>query len=118
MNGRNNAWRNLLPGIILIALGVLFLADRFFYINFSWYFRTWWPTLLIAFGVLQLMNRPHRPVGALILIGIGAIFQVDRLGFFPWWSMHHMWPVILIVIGAAMLIARLQPRNGLPANRS
>ena len=107
MNGRDNSLRHLLPGVILIALGVLFLADKFFFINFTWFFRTWWPTLLIAFGVLQLINRPQRPVGGLILLALGVIFQVDRLDFFPWWNMHQLWPVILIVIGAAMLIARL-----------
>ncbi len=118
MESRDNALRNILPGLILIILGVLFLADKFYYINFSWYFRTWWPTLLIAFGVLQLTNRPHRPVGPLILIALGVIFQIDRLDVFPWWNMHRLWPVILIVIGAGMLIARLQPRPGLPANHS
>jgi hypothetical protein len=107
MNGQGNSWRNLLPGVVLIALGVLFLADRFFFINFTWFFRTWWPMLLIGFGVLNLVNRPHRPIGPLVLITFGVIFQVDRLNYFPWWSMHRMWPVILIVIGVAMLISRL-----------
>ena len=108
MNERDNAWRNLLPGVVLIALGLLFLADRFYYINFSWFFRTWWPMLLIGFGVLQLVNRPHRPIGGLILIALGVIFQVDRLDYFSWWSMRRLWPVILIVIGVGMLVARLQ----------
>ena len=122
MNEHRDAWRQLLPGVILIALGVLFLADKFFYINFSSFFRTWWPMLLIGFGLLQLVSRPHRPVGGLVLITIGTIFQVDRLDLFPWWSMHRMWPLILIAIGAAMLIARLQrgtfgaPRGGGPSN--
>jgi hypothetical protein len=123
MDERNVALRNFLPGLILIALGALFLADNFFNFNFSWVFRTWWPTLLIAFGMLQLINRPHRPVGALILIGLGVIFQVNRLHLFPWWSMRRLWPVILIVIGVGMLLSRLQrgafgpaPPDGGPSN--
>jgi uncharacterized membrane protein len=118
MDQRESAVRNLLPGLILIALGALFLADKFFSVNFAWYYRTWWPTLLIAFGLLRLIERPHRPVGALILIGLGVMFQVDRLDVLSWWRMHRMWPVILIVIGVALLISRLQPRPGLPANHS
>ena len=115
MNERDTAWRHLLPGVILIALGVLFLADRFFYINFSWYFRTWWPLLLIGFGVLQLLNRPGRPVGPIVLITIGVIFQVDRLDYFSWWSMHQMWPLILIAIGVALMIGRFtRHSNGTP----
>ena len=115
MNERDNAWRNLLPGVILILLGGLFLADKFFYLNFSWYFRTWWPLLLIAFGLLQLANRPRRPVGPAVLITIGVIFQVDRLDYFPWWSMHQMWPLILIAIGVALMIGRFaRHSNGAP----
>lgn len=107
MNERDNSLRHLLPGVILIALGMLFLADKFNLIQFTWVFRTWWPTLLIGFGVLQLINRPNRPVGGLILLTLGVIFQIDRLDYFPWWSMHRLWPVILIVIGVALLITRL-----------
>ena len=109
MNGRDNSLRHLLPGVILIALGFLFLADKFDLINFRWFFRTWWPTLFILFGVLQLINRPQRPVGGLILLTLGVIFQIDRLDYFPWWNMHRLWPVILIVIGVALLITRLNP---------
>jgi cell wall-active antibiotic response 4TMS protein YvqF len=107
MDERDNSLRHLLPGIILIALGALFLADKFNLIQFTWIFRTWWPTLLIGLGVLQLINRPHRPVGGLILLTMGVIFQVSRLHLFDWWNMGRMWPVILIVIGVALLIARL-----------
>ncbi|MCL4523669.1 MAG: DUF5668 domain-containing protein [Acidobacteria bacterium] len=110
MHERNDAWRNLLPGVVLIVLGGLFLAEKFSYLNFSWYFRTWWPLLLIAFGALQLVSRPHRPVGALVLITIGVIFQVDRLDLFYWWNMHQMWPLILIVIGLGLMICRFQRR--------
>jgi len=106
MDERNNAWRNLLPGVILIVLGVLFLADKFFYINFSWYFRTWWPLLLIGMGVLNLRNWPRHPVGPFVLITVGVIFQVDRLDYFSWWSMHQMWPLILIAIGLGLMSRR------------
>jgi hypothetical protein len=63
--------------------------------------------LLIAFGLLQLLHRPRRWVGAIVLIVIGVIFQVDRLDLFPWWSMHNLWPVILIAIGLAMILCRV-----------
>ncbi len=115
MDERNNAWRNLLPGLILMILGGLFLADKFFYLNFSWYFRTWWPTLLIAFGLLQLLNHPRRPVGPFVLITVGVIFQVDRLDIFYWWNMHQMWPLILIAIGLGLMLCRFQRRpDGTP----
>ena len=115
MDQRHNVWGNLLPGLILVLLGGLFLADKFFYINFSWYFRTWWPLLLIAFGLLQLTNHPRRPVGPIVLITVGVIFQIDRLDYFSWWSMHQMWPLILIAIGVALMLGRFtRHSNGTP----
>ena len=52
-------------------------------------------------------------------MALGVIFQVDRLDYFSWWSMRRLWPVILIVIGVAMLIARMQGRSfGAPRSGS
>jgi len=111
MTQQGSAWRHLLPGIFLVALGVLFLLDEFYVWQFGRFMSTWWPSLLIAFGVICLLNRPQRVVGPLILIAIGVIFQVERLDRFYWWSMHNLWPVILIVLGLAMLYSRMHPRT-------
>ncbi len=111
MNPTDTTWRHLLPGVILITLGALFLADKFFYWNVLWYFGVWWPSLLIAFGVFRLLERPRRPVGPFVLITIGVILQVDRLDIFSWWSMHQLWPVILIAIGVGLILCRMQSRR-------
>jgi phage shock protein C len=49
-------------------------------------------------------ERRHRGnlIGGLVLITIGAIFLVDQ--FIPYWNFGDLWPVILIVIGVALLI--------------
>ena len=50
---------NLIPALILIVLGVLFLAQ-----NLGWtdlglasLLKTWWPAILIAVGVSLLFRR-------------------------------------------------------------
>lgn len=50
--------RNLIPAVILIALGLLFLAN-----NLGWtdvglgrLIATWWPLILIAVGVSLLVK--------------------------------------------------------------
>ncbi len=43
--------------ILLIALGLLFAADQFDYVEFS---RTW-PVLIILYGVLKLLERSTGP---------------------------------------------------------
>lgn len=42
----------------------------------------------------------------LILIVAGAIFLLDNLRVFPWWRFGHLWPLILVAIGIALLLRR------------
>jgi len=46
--------RNLTPGLILIAIGVIFLLSNFGIIG-SW--GEWWPLILIAIGLGMLLSR-------------------------------------------------------------
>ena len=43
-------------GIILIVLGILFLAHNFGLFDWSW-LRQWWPLILIAVGVWSIIDR-------------------------------------------------------------
>ena len=45
-------------GIVLIVIGVLFLAYNFDLFEFGW-LRQWWPLILIALGVWSLID--HKP---------------------------------------------------------
>jgi cell wall-active antibiotic response 4TMS protein YvqF len=99
----------LLTGLILIALGVLFLLDRFHMIRFGLFWEYWWPMGLIAAGLyLLLACRPRRTGWGVVLLVLGVIFQVDRLGFLPWWSADMLWPFALIVTGLWLLLSRLR----------
>jgi hypothetical protein len=49
--------------VVLIALGVLFLAHNLGYIGMRQLrelLSTWWPLILIAVGVASLLNREKR----------------------------------------------------------
>ena len=71
---------HFIAGIVLIALGVLFLVDRAYVIRFAQFFEVWWPSLLILWGVVNLVgSRCRRWTGALVLITLGAIFQGETL---------------------------------------
>jgi hypothetical protein len=45
-------------GIVLIVIGVLFLAHNFGLLQFGW-LHQWWPLILIGLGVWSLIN--HKP---------------------------------------------------------
>ena len=48
---------NLWSGVVLIALGVMFLLDNMKMIDFSEVVRTYWPMLLILGGISILLSR-------------------------------------------------------------
>ena len=45
-------------GIVLIVVGVVFLAANFGLLQFGW-LRDWWPLILIALGIWSIVN--HKP---------------------------------------------------------
>jgi len=50
----------------------------------------------------------NRPVGAIILIAVGALFLLNNFGFFDYFRVRQVfWPLVLIGIGAMMLRNRV-----------
>jgi len=45
-------------GIVLIVIGLVFLAANFGLLQFGW-LRDWWPLILIALGIWSILT--HKP---------------------------------------------------------
>lgn len=54
------------------------------------------------------------PIGPLILIGIGVIFLLDTLHLLDFREFGRFWPVLLILVGAYMLYARISAPTAIP----
>jgi TM2 domain-containing membrane protein YozV len=63
-------------------------------------------TFSSGLGSGDRMDTSKVPVGALILIGLGAIFLLHTLDIWDF-SLHRVWPLILIGIGGFLLLRRL-----------
>ncbi len=97
----------LWSGLILITLGVLFLLDQAGVIHFWQFLGTWWPSILILAGLLQVRSSwPPRRSGGVFLILLGAFFQISNLEIFPWWTASRLWPLVLITLGLWLLVSR------------
>ncbi len=48
-----------------------------------------------------------RPVGPIILIGLGVLFLLNNFNWFPFYRIGRLWPLILIGVGALMFRNRL-----------
>ena len=44
-------------GVILIALGVLFILDNFGYLDFGYVISTYWPLILVAIGIKIILDK-------------------------------------------------------------
>jgi hypothetical protein len=54
----------------------------------------------------------NRPIGPIVLIGIGALVLLHNFGFFEYFRVRQFfWPLVLIGVGALMLRNRIGPQN-------
>jgi predicted membrane protein len=98
--GRSNA----LVGSILIGLGILFLLGNFELVGIGELIVTWWPLILIAIAVYNLLAPGgRRSLGPYILLAVGILFLGIQLDFFTWRIFGYLWPIILILIGLRVI---------------
>ena len=112
MNSSRSKARYIVGGI-LVAIGVLLLLSNTNVINLDWgwdFIRTWWPLLLIAWGLWELVSGGFRfrlwPI-ILLLLGIG--FQLSALNLWEW-DFSVVWPVFIVIVGLAILLGRRSRR--------
>ena len=113
MNPSRGNTRFIIGGI-LIGLGVLLLLGNTGTVNLDWgwdFVRTWWPILLIVWGLWGLVSDGLRfrlwPV-ILLLLGIG--FQLSALALWQW-DFAVVWPVFIVIVGLAILLGRRRRRH-------
>jgi hypothetical protein len=53
----------------------------------------------------------ERPIGAIILIGLGVLFLLDNFHIFDFIRLGRMWPLILIGVGLYMFRNKLGVRS-------
>lgn len=107
MKNQVHTFKNIL-GILIIGLGAVLLLVNFDLlpalaerIIFSW------QMLLIAIGVLQLIFGKHK-ISSAILITIGIVFLLPELPYFSINMRFMVWPILLILLGAIILLHRSQ----------
>ena len=106
MPENNRTDKRVILGGILIILGGIFLLNtmdvlhfRFAHVVFSW------PFIMLVIGVFILINTEKKFLGG-ILSGIGALFLIPRI--FPEvdYDAGIIFPVILIVLGAYIILKK------------
>lgn len=93
----------VLMGVLVIAVGLLFLLDNLDIIDLH-NALAFWPMVFIFAGVAKLLDTtsPDGYLVGLAGIGIGVTMILHRLGiiYFSW---RAFWPLILIAVGAMVV---------------
>ena len=104
------ALRGIIPGLIVLAVGVLFLLHNLNVVRFG-EIRIYWPLLLIAGGVYWILDPKSRAAGIVALL-VGVAFQASNLGFIKIGDLFHFWPLILVALGIHLLLQEKSRKQG------
>ena len=92
-------------GLLLIALGGLFLLHQMDKIDFGDFIGHYWPVVFIILGFSILLSNNFRNVGAgVFFIAFGAFFLLIRLRIFDRMIWSYLWPLAIIAVGVWILL--------------
>lgn len=99
-------------GVILIGMGVVFLLQNFGLVD-AGDIGSWWPVILIGFGISSLIapRDAGDPAGGAILTALGSFFLLRKLDVIDW-RFRDVWPVFLVLAGVALILRSLAERRG------
>jgi hypothetical protein len=93
----------LLVGMVILVTGALFLLDAAGVLDASRAIDRWWPSVIVAAGLLTLAERPPARTRGTIHTAIGVVallFTTDVLHDDAW---AYVWPAAVIAAGIAVL---------------
>ena len=108
-NNTNRASSQVVLGLLVVGMGVLFLLDNLDILNFR-HAIGFWPLVFIVAGCAALFGNGPRSgnyLGA-VLLAVGLLMILGRMGyFFISWS--TLWPLVMIALGGLVLYRSLGP---------
>ena len=102
-NESNRALGQVVVGLLVVAMGVLFLLDNLGYVGLR-HAISFWPIAFIVGGASMLVSQEQRNghFSGVVLIGVGVVLLLRHMGLF-YISWNMVWPVLLILAGGLIL---------------
>lgn len=91
-------------GLLILILGVLFTLDNFDLIDAGRYLR-YWPAALVAVGLLKIYHAArhgHGWFGGLVFLGIGSWMLLNGVLYFRI-DIRDLFPLLLVLLGGYMV---------------
>jgi hypothetical protein len=90
--------RQIVPGLIMIGLGIIFLLSNFGAVELDW--EVLWTWILIVMGVIFWLgfifdrSKDGLIMPGTILLTIGIVFNISAR--FDWAMLDHLWPFFIL----------------------
>lgn len=94
----------LLVGVVILATGGLFLLDAAGVLDAGNVIDDWWPSVIVAAGLLTLAERPPAVGRGLVLTAIGVVALLFTTGVLDESAWDYVWPAAVIAAGIAVLL--------------
>ena len=94
----------------MVVVGFGFLLHQLEIWDFGRVLGTWWPSVLIAVALLQLVTRLAPRAGSVMLLA-GLVLQVWTLELLPENVFVYSWPLAMILVGIWLLVFRGRGRQ-------
>ncbi len=101
----------LLLGIIIIIVGVLFALDNMGFLYARDYLR-FWPVFVIAYGIVRVVHPggSRGRFAGIVWLFIGLALLFDTLNVFDF-RIWDVWPLLLILLGFGVIRRSWAPRT-------
>jgi predicted membrane protein len=108
-NNTNRASSQVVLGLLVVGMGVLFLLDNLDILSFR-HAIGFWPLAFIVAGCVALFGNGSRSSNYMggVLVAIGVLMIAGRMGFF-YVSWGTLWPLVMIALGGLVLFRSLGP---------
>lgn len=94
----------LLLGMVVVAIGVLYLLEAAGVLDAGKAVDHWWPLVIVAAGLLTLAERPPAVVRGSILTGVGIILLLFTTHLLEKDAWSYVWPILLVLAGALIIL--------------
>lgn len=104
MKPQRDPRQQVLVGLVMAVLGVVFLLDNFHVFDVR-RILPFWPLVLVGLGTLMLTQpgRDARRGVGLALIVVGSLLTLRHLGIFHF-QWRDLWPLLLIGLGVVVML--------------
>ncbi len=108
-------------GLLLLVVGAGGALDLAGVWDFSSFAGTWWPAVLIALGLVQLVTHSGRWFGPTVVVAIGVYLLLRNLDLVGPGLGRYAWAVAAIALGLVLVLGSLRrggrSRRAEPAQR-